>query len=187
MQLEYGADPERTPAPGRVPHKQLPCTAALQVHDLTPNIGMWWYFCAEMFPGPLPWFKACFHLGTVAVAGLITWRFMRTPVLVFLLQSIMVCFLKPYPSVADAALFMVKPFAATAAQDSLKGGAQSSVGHADAVCSARGQRAHGLHVLGSLRGLHMCLRRRQRVHGCRSRGVDHAVACAMHGTCILLR
>ncbi len=91
------------------PHKQLPCIAALQVQDLTPNIGMWWYFCAEMFPWPLPWFKACFHLGMVAMASLITWRLWRTPVLGFLLLTIMLCFLKPYPSVADAALFMVKP------------------------------------------------------------------------------
>ena len=97
------------------PHKQLPCIAALQVQDLTPNIGMWWYFCAEMFPRPLPRFKACFHLGTVAMAGLVTWRLPDTPVFVFLLHSIMLCFLKPYPSVADAALFMVKPFAAAAA------------------------------------------------------------------------
>ena len=70
---------------------------------------MWWYFCAEMFPWPLPWFKACFHLGMVAMASLITWRLWRTPVLGFLLLTIMLCFLKPYPSVADAALFMVKP------------------------------------------------------------------------------
>ena len=97
-------------------NKQLPCIAALQVQDLTPNIGMWWYFCAEMFPGPLPCFKACFHLGTVAMAGLITWRLPRIPVFVFLLHSIMLCFLKPYPSVADAALFMVKLSAAAAAQ-----------------------------------------------------------------------
>jgi hypothetical protein len=45
-------------------------TGSLGVSDLTPNVGMWWYFVTEMFDHFRPFFVGVFHV-SICVLGII--------------------------------------------------------------------------------------------------------------------
>lgn len=74
--------------------------------DSSPNIGMWWYFFAEVFPSWKAPLKALFGFATVIPPLLLTIKLHQNPLLLFLCQCIVNSMLKPYPTAADAAQFM---------------------------------------------------------------------------------
>ena len=80
----------------------------VQGPDFTPNIGMWWYFFAEVFPSWRSPLKALFSIATVLPPLLLTMKLHKQPLLLFACQCIVNSMLKPYPTAADAAQFMVR-------------------------------------------------------------------------------
>ncbi|KAJ5860894.1 uncharacterized protein N7529_008204 [Penicillium soppii] len=77
----------------------------LLVPDLTPNVGLWWYFFIEMFDSFREFFIGVFWLHLASYVGGLTARFQRQPL--FVIASLLGVFaiFKPYPSISDASLF----------------------------------------------------------------------------------
>ncbi|KAL2823658.1 GPI transamidase component PIG-U [Aspergillus cavernicola] len=77
----------------------------LLVPDLTPNIGLWWYFFIEIFDSFRDFFLGVFWLHLTAYAGSLTVRLRRQPL--FVVTSLLGIFavFKPYPSISDASLY----------------------------------------------------------------------------------
>jgi phosphatidylinositol glycan class U len=73
----------------------------MDVTDLTPNLGLFWYFFTEMFDAFRPFFKFVFHaFGAVFLVPLAI-RFPRRPLLLVFCQLLATAMFKPYPSVPD--------------------------------------------------------------------------------------
>ncbi|KAJ5156689.1 hypothetical protein N7492_009492 [Penicillium capsulatum] len=77
----------------------------LLVPDLTPNVGLWWYFFIEMFDSFREFFLGVFWLHLAAYVGGFTARLRRQPL--FIITSLLGIFtiFKPYPSISDASLY----------------------------------------------------------------------------------
>ena len=77
----------------------------LLVPDLTPNIGLWWYFFIEMFDSFRPFFLGVFWLHLAGYVGGLTLRLRRQPL--FVVTSLLGLFaiFKPYPSISDVSLY----------------------------------------------------------------------------------
>lgn len=77
----------------------------LLVPDLTPNVGLWWYFFIEMFDSFRGFFLGVFWLHLAAYVGGFTARLRRQPL--FIITSLLGIFaiFKPYPSISDASLY----------------------------------------------------------------------------------
>ncbi|KAJ5734421.1 hypothetical protein N7493_003207 [Penicillium malachiteum] len=77
----------------------------LLVPDLTPNVGLWWYFFIEMFDSFREFFLGVFWLHLAAYVGGFTARLRRQPL--FIITSLLGVFaiFKPYPSISDASLY----------------------------------------------------------------------------------
>ncbi|KAF9888767.1 hypothetical protein FE257_008343 [Aspergillus nanangensis] len=77
----------------------------LLVPDLTPNVGLWWYFFIEIFDSFREFFLGVFWLHLAAYVGGMTVRIRRQPL--FVLTSLLGIFaiFKPYPSISDASLY----------------------------------------------------------------------------------
>ncbi|KAL4966249.1 GPI-anchor transamidase subunit GAB1 [Aspergillus stella-maris] len=77
----------------------------LLVPDLTPNIGLWWYFFIEIFDSFRDFFLGVFWLHLAAYAGSLTVRLRRQPL--FVVTSLLGIFavFKPYSSISDASLY----------------------------------------------------------------------------------
>lgn len=77
----------------------------LLVPDLTPNVGLWWYFFIEMFDSFREFFLGVFWLHLTSYVGGLTARLRRQPL--FIITSLLGVFavFKPYPSISDASLF----------------------------------------------------------------------------------
>ncbi|KAJ5096049.1 hypothetical protein NUU61_005405 [Penicillium alfredii] len=77
----------------------------LLVPDLTPNVGLWWYFFIEMFDSFREFFLGVFWLHLASYVGGMTVRLRRQPL--FIITSLLGVFaiFKPYPSISDASLF----------------------------------------------------------------------------------
>lgn len=78
----------------------------LTLSDLTPNVGLWWYFFIEMFDSFRSFFVAVFWLHLTAYVGGLSVRIRRQPLVVLTLLLGIFTIFKPYPSIADAALFL---------------------------------------------------------------------------------
>ncbi|KAJ3412087.1 hypothetical protein HDV05_001311 [Chytridiales sp. JEL 0842] len=76
------------------------------VPDLTPNIGLYWYFFIEMFDQFRTFFLIVFQILVFAFALPLAFRFSGQPMFIFMMMSIMMAILKSYPSVADTALYI---------------------------------------------------------------------------------
>ncbi|CAI7662652.1 unnamed protein product [Penicillium bialowiezense] len=77
----------------------------LLVPDLTPNIGLWWYFFIEMFDSFREFFLGVFWLHLASYVGGLTARFQRQPLFVIVSLLGVFAVFKPYPSISDASLF----------------------------------------------------------------------------------
>ncbi|KAK3329092.1 GPI transamidase subunit PIG-U [Apodospora peruviana] len=86
----------------------LPSTYGIQLtlSDLTPNVGLWWYFFIEMFDSFRSFFLAVFWLHLSAYVGGLTVRIRRQPLAVITLLLGIFTIFKPYPSISDSSLFL---------------------------------------------------------------------------------
>ena len=78
----------------------------LTLSDLTPNVGLWWYFFIEMFDSFRSFFLAVFWLHLCAYVGGLCIRIRRQPLVVIAILLGIFSIFKPYPSIADATLFL---------------------------------------------------------------------------------
>ena len=85
----------------------LPATYGVQLllPDLTPNVGLWWYFFIEMFDSFREFFLGVFwlHLGGY-VSGLCI-RVRKQPLFALTTMIGIFAIFKPYPSISDASLY----------------------------------------------------------------------------------
>jgi phosphatidylinositol glycan class U len=86
----------------------LPSTYGVQLtlSDLTPNVGLWWYFFIEMFDSFRSFFLAVFWLHLSAYVGGLTIRIRQQPLAVITLLLGIFAIFKPYPSISDTSLFL---------------------------------------------------------------------------------
>ena len=80
--------------------------AQITVTDLTPNVGLWWYFFIEIFDSFRDFFIGVFWLHLVGYVGGLTFRLQNQPH--FVITSLLGLFavFKPYPSIADVSLYL---------------------------------------------------------------------------------
>jgi GPI-anchor transamidase subunit U len=78
----------------------------LSVPDLTPNVGLWWYFFIEIFDSFREFFLGVFWLHLAGYVGGLTLRVRRQPL--FVITSLLGLFtiFKPYPSISDVSLYL---------------------------------------------------------------------------------
>ncbi|KAF2192151.1 PIG-U-domain-containing protein [Zopfia rhizophila CBS 207.26] len=78
----------------------------LLLPDLTPNVGLWWYFFTEMFDSFREFFLGVFWLHVVSYVGGLTIRLRRQPLFVAATLTGIFAVFSPYPSIADATLYL---------------------------------------------------------------------------------
>jgi phosphatidylinositol glycan class U len=78
----------------------------LLLPDLTPNVGLWWYFFIEMFDSFRSFFLGVFWLHMASYVPAITIRLRKQPLFVCAALMGVVSIFQPYPSVVDSALFL---------------------------------------------------------------------------------
>jgi GPI-anchor transamidase subunit U len=78
----------------------------LLLPDLTPNVGLWWYFFIEMFDSFRNFFLGVFWLHLSSYVGGLTIRLRRQPLFVFTILLGIFAIFKPYPSISDTSLFL---------------------------------------------------------------------------------
>ena len=78
----------------------------LTLTDLTPNVGLWWYFFGEMFDPFRSFFLAVFWLHLASYVAGLTIRIRRQPLAVLALLLGIFATFKPYPAIGDTALFL---------------------------------------------------------------------------------
>lgn len=74
--------------------------------DLTPNPGLWWYFFTEMFDHFRPFFLMVFSIHLAIYPLPLSIKFQHDPLYAVFLLSGAIATFKPYPSLADAGLFI---------------------------------------------------------------------------------
>lgn len=86
----------------------IPSTYGVQLllPDLTPNVGLWWYFFIEMFDSFRSFFLGVFWLHLSSYVGGLTIRLRRQPLFVLTILTGIFTVFKPYPSISDASLFL---------------------------------------------------------------------------------
>lgn len=78
----------------------------LTLSDLTPNVGLWWYFFIEMFDSFRAFFLAVFWLHLASYVGGLCIRLRTQPLTVIALLLGIFSIFKPYPSISDTSLFL---------------------------------------------------------------------------------
>ncbi|KAI8997431.1 GPI transamidase subunit PIG-U [Pilobolus umbonatus] len=78
----------------------------LFVSDLTPNIGMFWYFFIEIFDQFRSFFMMVFQFHTFIFATPITIKFSHQPLFALTILCGIMAIFKSYPSAADASLYL---------------------------------------------------------------------------------
>lgn len=78
----------------------------LTLPDLTPNVGLWWYFFTEMFDSFRSFFLGVFWLHTFSYLPGMTLRFRKQPLFAIVLLTGICSIFVPYPSIGDVALFL---------------------------------------------------------------------------------
>ena len=77
----------------------------LLLPDLTPNVGLWWYFFVEMFDSFREFFLGVFWLHLSCYMGGLIFRLRRQPLFVVVMMLGVFAIFKPYPSIADTSLY----------------------------------------------------------------------------------
>ncbi|KIW17861.1 hypothetical protein PV08_05056 [Exophiala spinifera] len=80
--------------------------AQITVPDLTPNVGLWWYFFIEIFDSFRDFFIGVFWLHLVGYVGGMTLRLQNQPLFVITSLLGLIAIFKPYPSIADVSLYL---------------------------------------------------------------------------------
>ncbi|KAI1285349.1 Phosphatidylinositol glycan anchor biosynthesis class U protein [Halotydeus destructor] len=78
----------------------------LTVPDLTPNIGVYWYFFTEMFDHFRSFFLWTFQINAFIFAIPLGIALRKTPYFLFYVLLILVSLVKPYPSISDFTLYL---------------------------------------------------------------------------------
>ena len=78
----------------------------LLLPDLTPNVGLWWYFFIEMFDSFREFFLGVFWLHVASYMPGLTIRLRKQPLFVATTLTGIFAVFTPYPSIADAALYL---------------------------------------------------------------------------------
>jgi GPI-anchor transamidase subunit U len=78
----------------------------LTLTDLTPNVGLWWYFFVEMFDSFRSFFLGVFWLHLSSYVGGLSIRIRSQPLAVLTIILGIFSIFKPYPSIADISLFL---------------------------------------------------------------------------------
>ncbi|KAF2656742.1 CDC91 cell division cycle 91-like protein [Lophiostoma macrostomum CBS 122681] len=78
----------------------------LLLPDLTPNVGLWWYFFTEMFDSFREFFLGVFWLHVASYMPGLTIRLRKQPLFVAVTLTGVFAVFTPYPSIADAALYL---------------------------------------------------------------------------------
>jgi GPI-anchor transamidase subunit U len=78
----------------------------LTVPDLTPNVGLWWYFFIEIFDSFRDFFIGVFWLHMAGYVGGLTLRLHKEPLFVITSLAGLFAVFKPYPSIADVSLYL---------------------------------------------------------------------------------
>jgi len=78
----------------------------LLLPDLTPNVGLWWYFFIEMFDSFRNFFLGVFWIHLSSYVPGLTIRIRRQPLFVLTMLLGVFAIFKPYPSIADMSLFL---------------------------------------------------------------------------------
>ncbi|OCK86099.1 PIG-U-domain-containing protein [Lepidopterella palustris CBS 459.81] len=78
----------------------------LLLPDLTPNVGLWWYFFTEMFDSFREFFLGVFWLHMASYVGGLMFRLRRQPLFVIATLLGIFAIFQPYPSIADTALYL---------------------------------------------------------------------------------
>ncbi|KAF2110447.1 CDC91 cell division cycle 91-like protein [Lophiotrema nucula] len=78
----------------------------LLLPDLTPNVGLWWYFFTEMFDSFREFFLGVFWLHVASYMPGLTIRLRKQPLFVAATLTGIFAVFTPYPSIADAALYL---------------------------------------------------------------------------------
>ncbi|KAI1177371.1 GPI transamidase component-like protein [Nemania sp. FL0916] len=76
----------------------------LTLTDLTPNVGLWWYFFIEMFDSFRSFFLAVFWLHLSSYVSGLSIRIRSQPLAVITILLGIFSIFKPYPSIADISL-----------------------------------------------------------------------------------
>ncbi|KAJ7486042.1 GPI transamidase subunit PIG-U [Mycena galericulata] len=80
--------------------------ASLTLPDLTPNVGVWWYFFTEMFDYFRPFFLMVFSIHLLIYVAPVCIKFQYDPLYAaFVLLGVLGTF-KSYPTMADPGLFL---------------------------------------------------------------------------------
>ena len=77
----------------------------LQLPDLTPNVGLWWYFFIEMFDSFRDFFLGVFWLHLAGYVGGLCIRLRNQPLFVITTLLGLCAIFKPYPSISDVSLY----------------------------------------------------------------------------------
>ena len=75
------------------------------VPDLTPNIGLWWYFFIEIFDSFRNFFIGVFWLHIASYVSGLTLRLRQQPLFVTTTLLGLLAIFKPYPSISDVSLY----------------------------------------------------------------------------------
>ncbi len=78
----------------------------LLLPDLTPNVGLWWYFFIEMFDSFREFFLGVFWLHLGSYVGGLSFRFRKQPLFVITCLLGIFAIFKPYPSISDTSLYL---------------------------------------------------------------------------------
>lgn len=74
--------------------------------DMTPNIGVWWYFFCEMFEFFRPFFKCVFHLYSAIFSLPLTLRFQSNPLFALVTMVGITSVFKAYPEIGDVGFYL---------------------------------------------------------------------------------
>lgn len=77
----------------------------LLLPDLTPNVGLWWYFFIEMFDSFREFFLGVFWLHLGGYVGGLCLRIRKQPLFVITTMLGIFAIFKPYPSISDTSLY----------------------------------------------------------------------------------
>ncbi|XP_021776813.1 phosphatidylinositol glycan anchor biosynthesis class U protein isoform X3 [Papio anubis] len=90
------------------PDFKLSCAVkeGLSVPDLTPNIGLFWYFFAEMFEHFSLFFVCVFQINVFFYTIPLAIKLKEHPIFFMFIQIAIIAIFKSYPTVGDVALYM---------------------------------------------------------------------------------
>lgn len=80
--------------------------AQITVTDLTPNMGLWWYFFIEIFDPFRSFFIGVFWIHLIGYVGALTLRLPQQPLFVIVALIGLIAIFKPYPGTTDIALYL---------------------------------------------------------------------------------